>query len=467
MIASSASPLDDDRRRVLPLLVVQVRAEQQPAHADDRVHRRADLVAHRRQERALRLVRRVGAPPRLLQLAHVVVDPVEALVIAVDDERHDVDLDLDEAPVGAHPSGQPVRAALLQRLADDRLALIRVLGRLDHERVDRAADRVLRRVPEQALGRRVPAGHHLVPIHRDDRDRADVDERLEVLLLPADLRNRRAVSIAIAACCERPTRKLRSLAVNGSASGGIRQIAIIPITRPRARRGAAINRSSSSSGDRGSGPSRGSLIRSFTNSATPRLARSPIMPSPSRITSAMISSARLPSATSGTYRSAARSSRGRRRSCPLAAGPSRVPRSAGAPHRGRAVRRSPDSSSARVAISRASPPRLLEQARVLERDGQAPGEGGQQTHVVVAERVLTIQVLERDHADPAIADQQRHEDRRLRRFAHQDGGLSDRRGGILDVLVDHHGLAGLERHLRGTPSPRSDRAGYRTPRSIV
>ena len=35
------------------------------------------------------------------------------MVITVDDEWNDVDLDLDELPVGAHPSGQPVRASLL------------------------------------------------------------------------------------------------------------------------------------------------------------------------------------------------------------------------------------------------------------------------------------------------------------------------------------------------------------------
>jgi hypothetical protein len=43
------------------LLGVELRVEQEAAHADHRVHRRADLVAHRRQERALRLVGRFAA----------------------------------------------------------------------------------------------------------------------------------------------------------------------------------------------------------------------------------------------------------------------------------------------------------------------------------------------------------------------------------------------------------------------
>ena len=54
-----------DRRDVVVLLVVERRVEQEPAHADHRVHRRADLVAHRREERALRLVGGLGLRARL------------------------------------------------------------------------------------------------------------------------------------------------------------------------------------------------------------------------------------------------------------------------------------------------------------------------------------------------------------------------------------------------------------------
>ena len=49
-----------DDRRLLALLGVEVAAQQQAAHADHRIHRRADLVAHGGEERALRGVRRVG-----------------------------------------------------------------------------------------------------------------------------------------------------------------------------------------------------------------------------------------------------------------------------------------------------------------------------------------------------------------------------------------------------------------------
>ena len=58
-----------DGGRVVALLVVERRVEQQPAHADDRVHRRADLVAHGRQEGALGFVGGLGRGAGFLRLA--------------------------------------------------------------------------------------------------------------------------------------------------------------------------------------------------------------------------------------------------------------------------------------------------------------------------------------------------------------------------------------------------------------
>ncbi len=52
------------------------------------------------------------------------------------------------------------------------------------------------------------------------------------------------------------------------------------------------------------------------------------------------------------------------------------------------------------------PLRLVEEARVLERDGHRIGERGQQTHVGVGERVLPVAV-ERDDADRLVALQDR------------------------------------------------------------
>ena len=55
----------------LALLVRQLGAEEQVRHPDHAVHRRPDLVAHRRQEGALRLRRRLGLLPGGLELADV------------------------------------------------------------------------------------------------------------------------------------------------------------------------------------------------------------------------------------------------------------------------------------------------------------------------------------------------------------------------------------------------------------
>ena len=68
MIVSSESPRVADGGGEVALVLGQRRVQQQPAHADDRVHRRADLVAHRRQEGALGFVGGFGLGTRLLRL---------------------------------------------------------------------------------------------------------------------------------------------------------------------------------------------------------------------------------------------------------------------------------------------------------------------------------------------------------------------------------------------------------------
>ena len=68
MIVSSASPLSRMVAAKSRCSSVERRVEQQAAHADDGVHRRADLVAHGRQERALGLVGALGRGARFLRL---------------------------------------------------------------------------------------------------------------------------------------------------------------------------------------------------------------------------------------------------------------------------------------------------------------------------------------------------------------------------------------------------------------
>ena len=67
MMVSSVSPLSRMVVGVFELFGVQRRVEQQPAHADDGIHRRADLVAHRRQEAALGFVGGFGLGAGLLR----------------------------------------------------------------------------------------------------------------------------------------------------------------------------------------------------------------------------------------------------------------------------------------------------------------------------------------------------------------------------------------------------------------
>ena len=54
-------------------------------------------------------------------------------------------------------------------------------------------------------------------------------------------------------------------------------------------------------------------------------------------------------------------------------------------------------------------PRLFEEARVLKRDAQTAGERHQQADVTIAERVLPVEVLKRDDAGRALADEERNE----------------------------------------------------------
>ena len=72
MIPSRASPLDRMISTNSRCSRLQLGVEQEPAHADDRVHRRADLVTHRRQERPLRRVRLLGEAGLFLQLTEQV-----------------------------------------------------------------------------------------------------------------------------------------------------------------------------------------------------------------------------------------------------------------------------------------------------------------------------------------------------------------------------------------------------------
>ena len=143
-------------------------------------------MAHGGEEGALRLCRGLGLLPRALELGDVVVDGVETDVLAVDLERDEHQLDVDDGAVLAQATADVLSASARDRLARDLPALFG-LARLEDELVDQLSDCFLGRPAEEARRSRVPARYSLVGVHDDDRDGADLDERLEVLLLAADL----------------------------------------------------------------------------------------------------------------------------------------------------------------------------------------------------------------------------------------------------------------------------------------
>ena len=111
---------------------------------------------------------------------------------------------------------------------------------------------------------------------------------------------------------------------------------------------------------------------------------------------------------------------------------------------------------------------LLEQPGVLERDAQAARERGQETYVGVAERVLAVEVLERDHAGRFAPDHERDEQGGLRWFPLKDARLTEPFGLLIEVLVGEVRLAGLEHvapeaddldGLVGEPDASLDRVG--------
>ena len=172
--------------RVLALLVGQRGVEEQSAHADHRVHRGADLVAHGGQEGALGLVGRLGLPPCQEELGDVVVDPDHAHPGAVHDHRHGRDLDVHDAAVLAGAPADRADPFPVEGLPDVGTHLF-PLSRGGHQVLHAAPERLRRGMTEEALGAGIPARHGALQIHRDDGHRAGLDEGLGVLLLSVDL----------------------------------------------------------------------------------------------------------------------------------------------------------------------------------------------------------------------------------------------------------------------------------------
>jgi hypothetical protein len=122
-----------------------------------------------------------------LEFGDVVVDRVEADVLTSDPERHEHHLHVDQLPVLPHATSDPVGTIVLERLVGDVPAFSAKVV-VEDEVVDQTPDRLLRRVAKELRRRWVPAGHTLSGVHDDDGDRADLDERLQLVAAAERLR---------------------------------------------------------------------------------------------------------------------------------------------------------------------------------------------------------------------------------------------------------------------------------------
>ena len=93
-------------------------------------------------------------------------------------------------------------------------------------------------------------------------------------------------------------------------------------------------------------------------------------------------------------------------------------------------------------------PRLVHQPGILERNTEAARERLQQLLVGIAERVLAIEVVERDDAGRALACHERDEDDRLRHLAIRDQGTAVLLDNGAEVLVDQQWFLRLEHVFR-------------------
>ncbi len=122
-----------------------------------------------------------------LEFADIVVDRVRPARLAVAADWDDEHLDVDERAVLAHPPGDAMGRSFGDRFFHDRRTLLSERLGLENELLDRPPERLRRRVPEQRFGCGVPRRHALLEIQSDDRDWTDLEQRLDVLLLAAEL----------------------------------------------------------------------------------------------------------------------------------------------------------------------------------------------------------------------------------------------------------------------------------------
>ena len=155
---------------------------QQAGHAEHTVHRRADLVGHRREKLALRLGGGLGLllgshERDLGGLARRDVDADDGKDARLTNaELRPPHVDVELAPVAAHAQG--VFQVALQQAAD-----VALPGHAcDDERADRRAEELAARPVEVALRRRVDPRHHALIVQQEQAVGRGVHDRAKRLL---------------------------------------------------------------------------------------------------------------------------------------------------------------------------------------------------------------------------------------------------------------------------------------------
>src|SRR5689334_19008428 len=120
-----------------------------------------------------------------LELADIVIDRVRPDRLAVAADWDDDHVDVDESAILTRAPGDAMSRSFGHRLVHDRSALPSERLGPEYELLDRPAERLGLRVPEERLGGWVPRRHVLIEVESHDGHRADLEQGLEVLLLTA------------------------------------------------------------------------------------------------------------------------------------------------------------------------------------------------------------------------------------------------------------------------------------------
>ena len=139
-------------------------------------------------------------PLLALQLADVVVEDFVAGRLAVYGDGDGAEIDVDERPVFSRAARDGSEAAGARRLAHEGISFRSQLVRVGDQIVQPSSNRLVPRVPEESFRLGVPGRDLRLQISRHDRDGTDLEQRLEVLLLPLELHPQPVAAGGVGVC---------------------------------------------------------------------------------------------------------------------------------------------------------------------------------------------------------------------------------------------------------------------------